>query len=103
MTQETGFRYLDLQKHVDQMGLDMNQDFYDSQHMNAYGQKKFTSYLGSMIMEEFQLTPRTQSQENTAHWQECFAFAENFYVYADEKIREGQSVWLDGVTDYLMK
>ena len=43
--EDNGLDFIDLNDYISDIGLDKNQDFYDSAHLNKYGAKKTTEYL----------------------------------------------------------
>lgn len=45
LAEEWGVRYYNLFHELDEIGLDGNTDYMDSQHFNCYGQDKFTRYM----------------------------------------------------------
>jgi hypothetical protein len=81
---EQGFDFIDFQESKEQIGLDMCADFYNAHHLNVYGQRKLTEYLGNIIVNQYQLMARVQGTENQVHWKECAAFAEEYFSIADE-------------------
>lgn len=93
IVREYGFDFLDLQKEKDLIGLDVQNDFYNSHHLNIYGQQKVTSYIGDWVMNKYQITPKEQSQANQAHWQECADLADQYFAYANEAILSGEELY----------
>lgn len=65
---EQGFRFINLERKVEDIGIDYVKDYYDRDHLNLVGQKKLTKYLGGLIREEYITEPREQSAENKARW-----------------------------------
>jgi len=52
-----GLTYINFNKHADEMGLDMTTDTYDrGAHLNIYGAEKLSVYLGSYLVENYELT-----------------------------------------------
>lgn len=51
---EKGVPFLFFQKN-NEPGIDFSTDFYDIAHLNFYGQKKVTSYLGNYLLEHYGL------------------------------------------------
>lgn len=90
---ESGYSFLNLEEHKEDMGLDVLQDYYNSEHLNIYGQRKLTSYLGSMIVEDFGVVPVHQSAENQSHWETCAAYYHHFYGYVHELITRQEELW----------
>ena len=91
--QQYGYPLLNLEVHKEDMGLEVLQDYYNSEHLNVYGQKKLTSYLGQYITEKLGVTPVEQSEKNRLHWENCVEYYRGFYDYAQEKIEAGIEEW----------
>ena len=91
--QEYGYALLNLEEKKEDMDLDVLQDYYGSEHLNIYGQRKLTSYLGKYIVEEIGVVPAEQLEENRLHWENCVAYYHGFYEYAQEKIEDGIEEW----------
>lgn len=54
-----GYRVLDLNRHIGEIGLDFSTDFYDyGSHVNALGEGKCTAFLGDYIAEHYELPDR---------------------------------------------
>lgn len=85
--EENGFPFLDLEQRFDDIMLDYETDFYDSEHLNVYGQQKMTEYLSAFIMDECGIVPMEQTPENQAHWDSCIPYSTAYYEigmeYAD--------------------
>ena len=90
---EYGFDFIDLQEAKEQIGLDMCADFYNAHHLNPQGQQKVTAYLGNILMNQYGLTPREQSPENQAHWQDCVTFTRKYYEITQELTAAGRDCW----------
>lgn len=52
---ENEIKYIDGNKIVDNINIDVETDFYDTGHMNVYGAEKFTKFLGRYIENNFVL------------------------------------------------
>ena len=88
-----GYAFLNLEEHKDEMGILQFNDYYNTEHLNIYGQSKLTKYLGNLITTDYQVVPRTQSEENMLHWEECVEYYHAFYDYAQEMITRGEEQW----------
>jgi len=89
---EYGYPYIDLQTQASQMGLDFNTDFYNSHHMNTYGAKKVTEYLGKVIMQDYRLVPMDQSPENEERWKLTAEYSNRYLQWADRCIQENEDI-----------
>ena len=61
--------YCDWSDAFEEIGLIPNQHLYDGSHLNQEGAAIFSAWLGGTLTEEYGLTPRPQTAENTAAWQ----------------------------------
>ena len=76
-------------------------DFYNSDHLNVYGQRKLTDYLSRRILDVYKVTPMTQTTENEAQWNEAVQYMNAFYDYTEEAFRNGEDLWLSETPDLL--
>lgn len=84
--EQYGYSLLNLENNIGDYNLDYNQDFYDNEHLNIYGQEKLTRYLGKHIADTLLGDPIVQSEENAKHWAECAAAYDIFNAYAKDMI-----------------
>lgn len=84
-----GYPLLNLQKEADAIGIDTAQDYYNEHHMNTYGQLKVTDYLGSLIVNEYGLTPKIQSERNKLEWDLCASNTQEYIKMAKDAIQSG--------------
>lgn len=99
IVQERGYRFLDLQNSMQEIGIDVTRDFYNSHHLNIYGQQKVTDYFCDIALHTLCLTPMTQSEENQRSWQEAAACAREFHAIVDQAIQDGNPIWIDELAD----
>lgn len=99
IVEEYGFDFVDLQKEKTLIGLDVQTDFYNSHHLNVYGQEKLTNYLGDLIVNKYQLFPREQSAVNKAYWEASAQASEQYFAYGRAEISAGNLVYLSNDTD----
>lgn len=74
-----GFDVIDFTKEIDKIGLEYYEDFFDTHHMVATGQRKLSSYLGKTIKEKYGIQPRTQTEKNRAKWEDSAELILKFY------------------------
>lgn len=79
IVEEYGFEYIDLDVYRDEMGLDVSTDFYNGEHLNANGMKKFTEFFGNLIKDKYNLSPTELSPKQKEEWDESAIYAEKFY------------------------
>lgn len=74
-----GFDVIDFTREIDDIGLDYYDDFFDTHHMVATGQRKLSSYLGKTIRDRYGIQPRTQTAKNLAKWEDSADMILRFY------------------------
>ena len=84
---ENGFDYIDLDSYKEDIGLDPKTDFYNGEHMNAYGMKKTTTWFGRYLVEQYHLEPKEQTKHNKEQWNMSARYMKAFYQYYD-KLKE---------------
>lgn len=87
-----GYEYIGLDEMFDEIGLDPDHDFYNPEHLNVYGQKKLTEYLGKRISDKLGGKRVPLSKSVREEWDTSVAYYDAFCQYADEVIREGDDV-----------
>lgn len=50
-----GYRYIDLNKEIQNMDIDYNTDFYNGKHMNSLGAEKVTKYIGKYLKKTYKI------------------------------------------------
>lgn len=98
---EYGFDYLNLERDVALTGLDEKTDFYNLEHLNVYGQKKFTAYLTDYLIERYGLKPHPLDADDQEEWDTCARWYDAYYRYSDELIQKGDSRELSEDSDLI--
>ena len=78
---EYGFDYLNYERDIAQIGLDENKDFYNPDHLNVYGQQKFTAFLTDHLKEHYSLSSHTLTDRQTQEWEICADYYEAYVKY----------------------
>ena len=92
-----GFEFLNANDYFYEMGLNISEDFSDTGHVNVLGAKKYTDFLGSYIIENYDISNQ-RAAENIS-WKNAYAD----FVGATEEaqtavenmittVREGESI-----------
>lgn len=82
-----GYAFINLETMTDEIGLVMETDFYNSRHLNLYGQYKTTRYLCGILTEEYGLQGRSQSPENKANWDHCVEYQKKYFSLFDREFK----------------
>ena len=88
---EYGYDYLNFEREFTQTGLDEEQDFYNLDHLNIYGQKKFTALLTDRLISDYGLTVSGHDAAVRNEWDECAAYYDAYYEYSDSLIKSGET------------
>ncbi len=91
---EYGFDYLNFERDYAQTGLDETKDFYNLDHLNIYGQQKFTAYLTDRLKSRCGLIPRTLNDKESAEWEECGSYYRAYADYSKSLIEKGETIEL---------
>lgn len=105
---EYGFDYLNFENDYEDIGLDFNKDFYNDDHMNIYGQQKFTRYLSKVLMDKYGVEKSELSESNKARWDTSAEYNNLYYEYCenqmnDEVFRKGSTYETMGLISELDK
>lgn len=91
---EYGFDYLDFENNCKDVGLDHKEDFYNDDHMNIYGQQKFTKYLGKILVDKYGVKKSELSENNKARWDSSAEYIKLYYKYFEKCHKEGKNAQL---------
>ena len=91
IVKEYGYDYLNFELEFDKTGLDESTDFYNLDHLNIYGQKKFTKYLTDYLKKNYPLNPRELNDSQKSEWKSCADYYDAYYSYSDELIKKGDN------------
>lgn len=110
IVKEYGFDYLNFEKDYAQTGLDEEKDFYNLDHLNVYGQQKFTAFLTDYLKEHYGLSPRSQEEAQKNEWSACADYYTAYTNYTQSLMDQGETIELsedceliDKLGEYLPK
>lgn len=86
IVKENGFEYLDFDKEKSSIGIENTNDFYDNDHMNIYGQIKFTDFLGKKLIDKYSIIPRQQTYQAREQWEKSVKYTDRFYQYVGDNM-----------------
>lgn len=89
---EYGYDFINFEKNFEDTGLDVNTDFYQVDHLNIYGQKKFTEYFADVICEKYGISESNLTDAQKVEWDNSARYYEAFYQYAVDKTEEGTKI-----------
>lgn len=80
--EEYGFDFLNFAVDFDKdIGLDLSTDFYNEEHLNVDGQKKFTAYMTDYLKEHYGLTSHDLSEKQQEEWETCADYYDAYVKY----------------------
>lgn len=86
---EYGYDYLNFERDIDRTKLDENHDFYNLDHLNVYGQKKFTDFFTDYLLRHYEVHPEVLGEQGFEEWENCADYYEAYYAYSDSLIQKG--------------
>ena len=100
MIREAGFDYVNLCAAVDDIGVDITHDYYNTTHFNMYGAEKFTAFFADYIMKRYKLN--TQHDEKvTEEWEDCASYNNQIISYVKDLTDQDANGFLYTQKDYL--
>lgn len=90
IVKEYGFDYLNFERDIALTKLDENKDFYNLDHLNVYGQQKFTDFLTDYLIKHYGVTPRELSDGQREEWETCSDYYKAYSAYSKKLIKAGK-------------
>lgn len=87
---EYGYPFLNFEKIKQEVGIDDQTDFYDANHLNVSGMKKFTDYFSRYLLEHG-VEPRELTEKERAQWEHTARYTELFLQYYEQLQEEGSN------------
>ncbi|MCQ4022538.1 MULTISPECIES: hypothetical protein [unclassified Ruminococcus] len=87
---EYGYDFLNFEKNFEDTGLEAPDDFYNLDHLNIYGQKKFTEYLGNILCSKYGVSESILTDSQKAEWDTCAEYYNAYYKYTEDLINKGK-------------
>ena len=82
----------------DKIGIDETQDYYNEDHLNVLGAKKFTKYLSKYIDNHYNLK-KEHSEEVTKEWEDCVSYTKKAFDILTERTLANEDTPYDEYTD----
>ncbi|MBQ3416456.1 MAG: hypothetical protein IJH32_01290 [Ruminococcus sp.] len=80
IVEEYGFDFVCFDVNGSDSSLDITKDFFNLEHLNIYGQRKFTDEFSQYLMEHYGVTPSDLTDRQKVEWKDS---ARYYYAYYD--------------------
>ena len=87
---EYGYPFLNFEKMKQEVGIDDETDFYDANHLNVSGMKKFTDYFSRYLLEHG-VEPRELTEKEREQWAHTAQYTDLFLRYYEQLQNEGSN------------
>lgn len=88
--EEYGFPFLNFEKKKAEVGIDNQTDFYDSNHLNVSGMRKFTKWFSEYLLEHG-VEPRALSGVEKEQWEHTARYTKLLLDYYEKLQGEGSN------------
>lgn len=105
IVEDNGFEFINFDRDCTDLGLNVSDDFYNSEHMNIYGQQKFTKYFGKLITDKYSIGKTQLTQEQRLQWEKSSEYTYLFYEYVEKcmKSNNGTDEWIYETSDVIQE
>jgi len=79
IVREYGFDLINFDTMHNEIGIDEKTDFSSSEHLNIYGQRKFTSYFTGLLLDRHFIREKAKEKEDLDKWEICRKYYEAWY------------------------
>jgi len=83
---EYGYDFINLERYSNDVGIDVNADFYNWDHLNIYGSEKLTDYVCRTMINQYGLTKAELTDKQKADWEDSVNYYHMIYNYSQEMI-----------------
>ncbi len=90
----SGIPFYDCSAHRDELSIQDQVDYLDSDHLNAYGAAKLTKYLGDIISENYQIVDR-RNDDNYSLWHKDLEYYNHLKLASEMENTDSVSAILD--------
>lgn len=98
-----GYNYVSFE--MDDKGIDLDpyNDFYNIEHMNIYGQLKFSAFFAHYLQDNYGITAASQTDKQKAEWDEAVRYYDAYVAYNKAMIESGAPRTEIGESYFIMK
>ena len=94
-----GYKYVNFDNNFKEIDLTKEHDFYNLEHLNVFGNRKFTNYLSSYIKNEYNPAGE-HSPEIEKKWLECVEYTENAFSVLEERTLKKEGKYYFEFSDF---
>jgi len=84
----TGILFADFANYVKEMGLDVNSDFKDDEHLNHLGALKFTDYFASYLLDEVGMVKKQRQQKTIDNFDSAYEETKDYLGDIESSLRK---------------
>ncbi|MBQ9030182.1 MAG: hypothetical protein IJ106_01845 [Parasporobacterium sp.] len=100
MIRDAGFDFVNLSAAVEDIGVDIGHDYYNTTHFNVFGAEKFTTFLADYMMKRYRL--RTDHDPAVLEeWDQCASRNQQILGYLEELTEQDANGFLYTQRDFL--
>lgn len=103
---QRGYDFINFERKINEIGLDMQKDFCDNEHMNVYGQRKFTDYFGEILCKKYNLNNSTtklksSDKKSLENWDNSVRYYDLLFEFADDCVKKNKEYYLCETTEVM--
>lgn len=103
---QRGYDFINFERNINEIGLDMQKDFCDNEHMNVYGQRKFTDYFGEILCKKYDLNNSTtklksSDKRSLENWDNAVEYYDLLFEFADDCVKNNKDYYLCETTEVM--
>ena len=84
-----GYRFVSLEMDDPAINLDPYNDFYNIEHMNIYGQQKFSKFFAHYLQDNYGVTPTDLTDSQKEKWDKTVPYYDAYVKYNVDMIESG--------------
>ena len=88
--EDYGFEFINFDKMHDELKLNYDDDFYNSEHLNYRGRKKFTEFFGNVLAQKYNIKDIEHPTGVTKTWNRAAIFYDE-YIKQGEKLEDNKA------------
>ncbi len=86
-----GYDFVSFEVEDPEIGTDVHHDFYNLEHMNIYGQQKFSKYFSHYLQKRYDLSPTKLTAKQKEIWDKTVPYYDAYVKYNLQMLKEGKA------------